>query len=129
MKLDNKGQSLVLFVLCIPVFMVLMVMVVDMGNLAFLKLEMNNVNKLATSYAVDNLDADNLQELVVNYVKLNLDDVDRVKVSLDDNVVLVQVEKEVSGLFGYVVDMFSYEIKSCYSGSLDDGKKVIERVD
>ena len=44
MKLNNKGQSLVMFVLLIPLLMLILVMVVDIGNMVNVKLELNNIN-------------------------------------------------------------------------------------
>ena len=41
--LNNKGQSLVLFVLLIPIFVMIMASVIDVGNLISAKTEIDNM--------------------------------------------------------------------------------------
>ena len=43
-SLNNKGQSLILFVLMLPVLLFVMILVIDMGNLMVEKQKLNNIN-------------------------------------------------------------------------------------
>jgi len=44
--MNNKGQSLILFVLLFPIIFLILVLVYDIGNMILLKLELDNINKL-----------------------------------------------------------------------------------
>ena len=47
MRLNNKGQSLVLFIVIIPIIIGIMVMVIDIGNVIYEKQELDNINKIS----------------------------------------------------------------------------------
>ena len=47
-KLNNKGQSLVMFVLILPLLLFIMVLVIDIGNIILSKQELDDINKDGT---------------------------------------------------------------------------------
>ena len=59
MRLNNKGQSLVMFVLIIPIILLILVLIYDVGNALYEKNRMSNTNYLATNYGLDNIDSIN----------------------------------------------------------------------
>ena len=75
-KLNNKGQSLVLFVLLLPIFLIIMTLVFDIGNAICLKLDLDNVNHMAISYGLDNIEEEGIEDTIVDLVKANYDEVE-----------------------------------------------------
>ena len=50
LKINNKGQSLVMFVLIIPIFLLILTLVYDVGNAIYEKDRLSNTNYLTIEY-------------------------------------------------------------------------------
>jgi len=125
-KLNNKGQSLVLFVLLLPIMLFVMMLVYDMGVIYCDKKELDNVNYLVVSYGVKHAsDADILTDLV-EMINLNCDDVSNISVNIKDDVLYVDLEKDSRSIMGNMFNISLYEIESSYVGYIGDNK--IERI-
>ena len=98
--LNNKGQVLVFFVLLIPVFLLLLVLVVDIGNIAYQKSALNNICNLASEEKLDNY---KLEE----YIKLNDSEIDDIKI-YDDS---IKLKKQVSGILSKIVDINIFDLE------------------
>lgn len=125
-RLNNKGQSLVLFVLIIPVILLILVLIVDMGNAMVKKNELDNVCYLAMDYAISNeLDSD-LYEKIINLVKRNLDDVSSINIDFSGDIFNITVKRKINGIISE--KLILTEISSSYNGYVVDDRKVIERL-
>ena len=89
MKLNNKGQTLVMFIVIIPILISIMVLVIDLGSAFTKKQELNNVNKLVIEYGLDNLDQENLESDLTSYITMNAKDLSNVKVTVENNTINV----------------------------------------
>ena len=125
MKLNNKGQVLVMFVLLIPIFLLVLVLIVDISNLYIKKDELNNINYLVIDTILDkkindleikDLILKNDKDIIINHININ------------DNVVEISLEKEYNGIFSHLVGKKKYNIESNYKGYKENNKKIIERV-
>ena len=54
--MNNKGQSLVLFVVIMPIILLMFVLVYDIGNAMYEKNKLSNVSYMVIDYALDNMD-------------------------------------------------------------------------
>ena len=98
MKLNNKGQSLVLFILLIPVMVLVMVLVIDMGNLYCEKKEIDSIGYLVCDYGISNYYDDNILNDMVKLANLNDDKLSKISVDIENNVVDVIIYKKVDGV-------------------------------
>ena len=128
LSLNNKGQSLILFVLMLPVLLFVMILVIDMGNLMVEKQKLNNINYIMIDYGLSNLTKEDLEEYKYNYLKLNDEKIDKIKVSKTDNDITINLGKKESSMLGHILNLKEVEIISSYKGSIIDDKKVIERL-
>ena len=99
-NLNNKGQSLVMFVLVIPILLLVFILVIDIGNAFLQKQELDNINYLTIEYGLDNIS--------------------------DNNKIIITTKKNITGIFAKNFKLL--EIKSSYSGYIENNKKIIERV-
>ena len=128
MKLNNKGQSLVMFVLLIPLFLLILAMVVDIGNLINTKVELNSVNKLVVSSGLDDINNDNLEdELKILLIK-NYGDIDSYEINVNSNRITIVLEDYSKSIFGNIIGNDGYKVESKYIGYIDNDKKKIEKV-
>lgn len=125
-KLNNKGQSLVLFVLLFPILLLVMVLVIDVGNVIVKKQEIDNINYLTIDYGLEHFDDIDLESKLENMLVLNNVDFSNVEININDNKIEIFINKKVNGVFVKQFNIFS--LKSRYVGYIKENKKIIERV-
>lgn len=128
MKLNNKGQTLVMFIVIIPILISIMVLVIDLGSAFTKKQELNNVNKLVIEYGLDNLDQENLESDLTSYITMNAKDLSNVKVTVENNTINVTTKAYIDGIISKALNIDGFEIVSEYHGYLSGKEKRIERV-
>lgn len=128
MKLNNKGQTLVMFIVIIPILISIMVLVIDLGSAFTKKQELNNVNKLVIEYGLDNLEEENLESDLTSYITMNAKDLSNVKVTVENNTINVTTKAYIDGIISKALNIDGFEIVSEYHGYLSGEEKRIERV-
>ena len=78
--MNNKGQTLALFVIIIPIILILFIYIVDMGNLYLEKRKINNTLEYALEYKKENKN-------VKDYINKNIDNVDEIIIN-DDEIII-----------------------------------------
>ena len=123
---NNKGQSLVMFVLILPIILMILVIVVDIGKMILLRSSLNNINYIAMDYGLDNLDRENIVGDIEEVIYKNKSDIDSVSVLIDDGKIQITLKDNVDLLI--LKDRQLFYVKSTYIGDISDDKKVVERV-
>lgn len=101
--LNNKGQVLVFFVLLIPIFLLILILVIDIGNVSYQKNALDNICNLASEEAI-NLDKEKLEE----YIKLNDDKLD--SIIIEDN--KITLKKKIEGTLSQIVNIKVFNVES-----------------
>ena len=135
--LNNRGQSLILFVIVLPVLLLILVLVIDIGRVVSLKQELNNISEIVLDYGIDYLNNDmddnidsisSIENKLIEIIELNKDDIDEIDVRIDNNKINILLSDSVDGIFSSILDIDMFDIKSSYVGYMDNNKKRIERV-
>jgi len=126
--LNNKGQSLILFVLVLPIFLLIFVLVIDIGNVINLKQELDNINKIVLDYGLDNLDDDNINNELIYLIELNNDEIDEIDIDIENNKIYIKLSENIDGIFSQFVDIAIFNVNSSYMGYKDNNEKRIEKV-
>ena len=121
--MNNKGQALVVFVILLPVILLLMAGIVDIGNFLATKNEYENEVKSAIKYGMKHLDEDNTQKLY-RLLDSNIDG-DK-EVIIQNNTIKISVTASKESLFKKIID-FDYQIDISYLGYMDNGKVKIRK--
>ena len=122
--MNNKGQSLVLFILIIPILLGIIVLVIDLGSAINEKNKINNTIEMIVEYGLeDNYSKDKIEKLI----SYNLNE-SKYIVDVDDEVITIKVEEYVDGIFSNILDIDGFKIISEYMGYIENEKKVIEKV-
>jgi Flp pilus assembly protein TadG len=126
---DNKGQVLVAFILLIPVFLMLLALIVDVGFLYVEKRKTDNVIKDTINYGLDNLNLQEgtLQTKLTKLINSNLDDVQRLNIQIDTNSIEINITRNKQSIFSNVYKDASYKIVSDYVGNITDLVKDIRK--
>ena len=125
-RLNNKGQTLVLFVMLLPIMLLVMVLVFDIGKSIVEKQKLDNISFMIVSYGIEHSKDDNIEDTLKELVTLNYKDATDVEVLVKDDYVSVNLSGKVKGVFGNLVGKSFFEVKSYYIGNINDKK--IKRV-
>ena len=91
--LNNKGQSLILFIIVLPILLFILILVIDVGKVIVLNQELNNISEIVLDYGLDkfidgninnnnkdnNIDSANLgnnillEDSITNDIDINID--------------------------------------------------------
>lgn len=129
-KLSNKGQSLVLFVVMLPIFIIMGVYLIDIGYAKYEDNKLNNVCVMIIKYGLNNIDnnpKNNMEELL----KKNINDIEDYNILVDNNNKFIKftVNKTSSSFLGNIIGKSGYKEKCSYNGYIKDNKILIERDD
>ena len=127
-KLNNKGQTLVLFVVLLPILLFVIVLVIDIGMIMTSKQDLSNINYMMVDYGLDNLGKDNLEDEITNYIILNNDNLEEIEVKVIEYEVYIHMKKREKSLIGQIFNINNFEIISEYKGTIVNNKKSIERI-
>ena len=126
--LDNKGQSLVLFVVVLPVLLLILILVIDIGKIIVLKQELNNINKIVLDYGLDNINNEDLENELIDLIKLNKNDIDKINVNIEDNKIYIVLTDKSEGIFSSFINISIFYVESSYIGNIINEEKRIERI-
>ena len=122
--MNNKGQTLVLFVLILPIIVFIMLLVIDVSNMFITKQELNNINKIVLNYGIDIIEEENIDSKLEELINKNIS-VNEHTIRIDNGIIEIEIKKNIQGI---VTKKKIYEVKSTYKGYIEEDKKVISRV-
>ena len=127
LKINNKGQSLVMFVLIIPIFLLILTLVYDVGNAIYEKDRLSNTNYLTIEYGLNNIDTVTENDLK-NLIEQNTSNLKYIYVTIEENQIEIKIEKDAKSIIGKMFNFDLITVVSEYHGEIINGKKVIERI-
>lgn len=127
-KLGNKGQSLAIFVIFIPVFIMIGTLVVDVCYAKYNARRLDNIAKEVLRYGLKHIEEEPFDNMV-DLIYQNDSEIDDYKINIDNENKRIEItlSKSTKGFFGSVVGKEIYKEKSTYVGYLDNEKIIIEK--
>ena len=127
LKINNKGQSLVMFVLIIPIFLLILTLVYDVGNAINEKDILSNTNNLTIEYVLNNIDTVTENDLK-NLIEQNTSNLKYIYVTIEENQIEIKMEKDAKSIIGKMFNFNLVKIISHYKGKIINNQKEIERI-
>lgn len=122
-RLNNKGQSLVMFICLLPILLLIVLAIVDVSRMVIEKNKLNNINYIAIWYYSNHKEDDDVTERIISLVKRNDEDIINVRINKDKNT--IYLDKKIDSTMGKIIGISEYEIVSEYSFA-DDGIKRVK---
>ena len=127
--LNSKGQSLVLFVLVLPILIFILIIVIDIGKIILLKQELSNISEIVLDYGLDKInEEEGIETEIKNLIKLNKSDIDKIDLYIEDEKIYIKLEDKSEGIFSGFIDISIFNIKTSYVGYIENDEKRIERL-
>ena len=123
--MNNKGQTLVIFVILIPLFVLILALVIDTSIMFYHKNRLNSINKTVVNYSMNHIEAN--RDKILQYIKKNDEDIKVEVLDMNEKTITLKLSKEIHSLFGNVVKIKSYTIRSGYKGTIETKK--IEKIE
>ena len=117
--MNNKGQSLVLFVLLLPLFLMIIAVVFEMGRMLLIKNEYKDAVADAINYGLKHLDDADVLSKTQRLLDVNIKG--ESKVQIENQTVSVHISDEIEGVFSFFAKDL-YQIDLTYRGYNDNGK-------
>lgn len=119
--MNKKGQTLVVFVLFLPVLVIVITMIINKSNMYYDKINMENIAKEAINYGLSNIEDENIENKIKIFISKNIDCEKEVKIEDGEiRVTLIKENKTIKKILGYG------NIKIKYKGKIEDNKKKVE---
>ena len=111
--MNNRGQTLVMFILMLPLLLIVLCLVVDIGMLSLEKKKLENTLKDAIYYELNNQETDSnmIKNRLTNTLSKNINNIKIKKVEITDNkVITVSISKEYKGIFTKILKSNLFDI-------------------
>lgn len=122
--MGNKGQTLVIFVLILPILLLLFTLIWEVGNLGLTTNKYETEIKDTIEYGLNHLDNENLEEVLTNLLKANLDG--DISVEINNQVIKVNVKQKYDALFNNLLNN-RFDIDLTYNGYIENEKLIIQK--
>lgn len=122
--MDSKGQTLVIFVLILPILLLLFALIWEVGNLGLTINKYETEIKDTIEYGLNHLDDENLEDILTNLLKANLDG--DISVEINNQVIKVNVKQKYDALFNNLLNN-RFDIDLTYNGYIENEKLIIQK--
>lgn len=118
--MNKHGQTLILFVILIPIIIMLLAVVVDVGLITTKKIKLEEITKDAIKTAF------NSDDKILELLKKNDIDINKVKIDRKDGKLKIEIKEEIKSIFGGIVGIKEYNVVVRLTGYMENDKVVLE---
>lgn len=108
-KLNNKGQTLVVFILLLPIFLSLCAFVIDVGLMSYENIKLKNVTKSVLTSVVEKNKIND--ESIKNLYKKNNIKIDNLKIEINHETINIENNYYIPSIFGKILQIEEYEVR------------------
>ena len=125
--MNRNGQTLVVFVIIVPVFILLMAFVVDTGYLLKEYTRLNSTTKTVLKTTYEKSNDVNYKEMVVNLFNENKIPVNNLELSVNNEKISIKNQYSIESIFGQIIGLKEYQVKIEMSSYQKDNKIIVEK--
>ena len=125
--MNSRGQSLISFVLIVPIILMILFMVYDIGNMVLLREKLDNINYMVIDYGLTKLDDSKLNLKIDELIKKNKDDIDINNISISEGKIKIILEDKIDNKLSLINKFKALRVKSSYIGYIENDKKIIRK--
>ena len=120
--MNKHGQTLIFFVILIPILLGLCALVVDVGYIVSKNRELKEVSKTIIEDYFNGLDVQEIKELYEE----NSMPIDNLEIDINEDSIHIVNHYEVDSIFGSVIGISDYDIRVDITGTIKDDKVIFE---
>lgn len=120
---NNKGQTLVIFVLILPILLLLFALIWELGNLSITINKYENTIQDVIEYGLNNQNQENLETILTNLFKANIQGEIQIEIK---NYIKINVRQKYDALYNNLFN-HKFDINITYIGYKNNGKIIIKK--
>lgn len=124
MKLNNKGQTLILFIALIPLIFMLSAFVIDNSVIIKETAKLNSITKIIIS---ETINTEDYKEKIILLYKKNRINTDNIIINYSEDKLTIRNNYNIDSIFGGLVGIKKYKIKTAYVGYYENEKLIITK--
>ena len=121
--MNNKGQSLIVFVLLLPIISLIIAITIDLGYLELDKQNYQNEIKNTINYGLKHLDDENIKTKMENILTKNTKG--NITVQIDNEIITINIKDKHNSIFNNIFKKH-YNIDITYKGYKETGEIIKE---
>ncbi len=102
MQLNHRGQTLVLFVLLLPVLLLVLGFLIDIGHLHIEKRKVDHAITNALEYVMEHRESSTLETDIYKLLVLNLKTIENAEIHITEDQITISVTKTVNSIFPFL---------------------------
>ena len=121
--MNNKGQTLVIFVIVLPILLIMLTLIIDLG---FMYIEKRNIESNvydSVEYYLENINDNNINNKVNKLLNKNIKDIDKLIIKDEEEFIEIKVSKVRKSIYSIITN--NTEISVNYKGYKED-KRIIK---
>ena len=123
-KLNNHGQTLVIFVLILPLLFMIIGVIVEMSNITLTRQKYESATIETIEYGLDHLDNEDVKAKMNKMLEANIKGTK--EITIDNQKITIRVTDKMDGSFKKLFkDAYKIDIK--YTGFIENDTKKIEK--
>lgn len=119
--MNNKGQSLVLFIMLLPIVIMAFALIFDSAIIIMENNKLKSVAKEGITYLIKD---DKSEKVVEDIIKKNEKELIKLEISKDNGT--IHIVKHITSYFGKIIGYDYYELEVNLYGYISNGKLIIE---
>lgn len=127
MKINNHGQTLIIFVILIPLLLAIMAFVVDISYMYNEKLHLENTTKTIINENYKNRLDEDIEKKIKDLYKKNDIKINNLKIVGSQEYLQIKNNYKIDSIFGKVIGLKKYPIKVNLKGYEENNKIIIKK--
>lgn len=121
--MNNKGQSLIAFILLIPVIFVFTIGIWELGNISYINNKTDEDIKSALKYGLNHIEDDNIEEKIKTLLDKNIEGTK--EIIIENDKIIIKTEYIYQNLYSKYIKKI--KISKSYIGKKENDKIIIEK--
>lgn len=121
--MNNKGQTLVIFVIILPILLVMLTLVIDLGFMYIEKRNIENNVYDSVKYYLNNINEEDINNKINKLLNKNIKDIDELIINDEESYVEIKLSKNRKSIYSIITN--NTEISVNYKG-YKESKRIIK---
>lgn len=123
-KMNNNGQTLVIFILLLPVFLTMCAFVVDVGIMTYENIKLKNVTKTILNNVVNNNNVN--EKTITDLYQKNKVNIENLKININNETIDLENAYFIESMFGKILQIEEYEVRIKANMNINTKKVIFE---
>lgn len=121
--MNSRGQTLVIFVIILPILLIMLTLIIDLGFMYIEKRNIENNVYDSTKYYLENINEEDINDKVNKLLNKNIKNIEELTINDEEDYVEINVSKIRKSIYSIITNDTKISVK--YKG-YKDNKRIIK---